>query len=209
MWRATLAACKRVGGEVSQLVIVQPATEHEVASVEAQLGMRLPESFRDVLLQFSARVEFWWSLPDDAEPPIESVFSGGCCWDLAALPEIEQRRRGLVEGRFSNADDPYSKVWHDKLAFFDVENGDQLAFDLHGGVRQPITYLSYEGGEGHSYLLGHDFADFVDRWTLLGCPGPEDWQVLSFLSSPTSALDPHSQEATQWRQWLGLTIDAV
>jgi hypothetical protein len=208
MWRATLHACKRLGGEVSDLVIVQPATEHEVALVEAQIGMRLPDSFREVLLQFSSRVEFWWSLPDHIEPPpVDGIFWGGCWWDLAALPDVEQLRRDWARDVFPDTEDPYDRVWHDKLTFLVVANGDHLAIDLSDRDAEPVVYLSHEEGETHGYLLGNDFADFVDRWSLLGCPGPEEWKLAPFLPSPTTGLDPYSEEAVQWRQWLGLSLD--
>lgn len=208
LWQAALKGCKARGGEAGGLIIVEPATEQEVQSVEAEVGMRLPESFRTVLLQFSSRVELAWDLPDDAEPPVGGVFWGSCCWDLTALADIERDRRSWVAECFPDADDPYARVWHDKLAFLDIANGDKIAFDLAPGSNDAVVYLSHDDGEGHGYLLGHDFVDFVTRWSLLGCPGPENWTIMPFLPSPTSGLDPYSEDAQQWRQWLGMEPDA-
>ncbi len=69
---------------------------------------------------------------------------------------------------------PYNVVWHGKLAFHDVPSGDQLAFDLNE-PSNPVVYLSHDDGEGHGYRLGNDFIDFVERWSMVGCTGPEDW----------------------------------
>jgi hypothetical protein len=35
-----------------------------------------------------------------------------------------------VSDVFSNTEDPYDAVWHNKLAFYKIGNGDLIAFDL-------------------------------------------------------------------------------
>ncbi len=105
---------------------------------------------------------------------------------------------------FPNAEDPYDRVWHNKLPFIHVPNGDLIALDLNRLPTAPIVYLSHDDGEGHDFTLGNDFIDFVDRWTMLGCPGSEDWQMLPFITSPTTGLEPHSTNASAWREWFGL-----
>jgi hypothetical protein len=42
--------------------------------------------------------------------------------------------------------------------------------------REPVVFLSHDGGEGHGDWLGRDFEDYVDRLGRLGCIGAEDWQ---------------------------------
>ena len=69
-----------------------------------------------------------------------------------------------------------------------------------------MVYLSHDDGEGHGFRLGDNFADFIDRWTLLGCPGAEDWQMLPFIHSSTSGIDPWCENARRWRQCSGLEI---
>ena len=51
-----------LGGEVEPLSIEKPATEEEIKAVEAQLGYTLPPHFREVLLENTAHLEFWWHL---------------------------------------------------------------------------------------------------------------------------------------------------
>lgn len=63
----------------------------------------------------------------------------------------------------------------------------------------PVVYLSHEGGEGHGRVLGHSMLDFIDRWTLLGCVGPEEWLMLPFLHREAPYLDPVGESAQQWR----------
>ena len=53
-----------LGGEVEPLTIEKPATEEEIKAVEAKLGYTLPPHFREVLLENTAHLEFWWYIDD-------------------------------------------------------------------------------------------------------------------------------------------------
>lgn len=206
-WRSALAACERLGGSEGELTIGLPAQEHEVIAVEEELQIRLPSSFRQVLTQFSAEVNFRWFLPQIKLPePLREIFSGECYWSLPRLAEIEAGRKEWVKACFPDPDDEYERVWHNKLAFAEVSNGDMLALDL-SLAEAPVVYLSHDGGEGHGYRLGADFADYINRSTLLGCPGAEDWQMLPFLASPIALLDPYGSNAELWRGIFGLSLD--
>ncbi len=205
-WEVALEACRRLGGDARELVVSAPATEDEVQAVESELGLRIPGSFRKVLLLFSARVEVTWFLPSDVRPPepLHGIFSGDCGWNLSELPQIEESRRSWVKAVFSNPDDPYDKVWHDKLAFLEVGNGDQLALELSSAEESPVVYLSHEGDVSNGYHFGRNFIDFIDSWSLVGCVGAEDWQMENFIHSPTSGIVPDAENARTWRRWFGL-----
>jgi hypothetical protein len=97
-------------------------------------------------------------------------------------------------------DDPYDRVWHGKYPLLRVPNGDLVAVDADGQV----VYLSHDDGEGHGYVLGQDVFDFLERWTALGCPGPEDWQWLPFTSGSDQGLDPEGENGRSWRAWFGI-----
>lgn len=88
-----------------------------------------------------------------------------------------------------------------------VPNGDYIAFDLCSSLEAPVVYLSHDGGEGHGYVLGNSFQEFIEQWSLLGCPGNEDWQMMPFISSPTSGLEPYGENAEHWREWFGLYVE--
>src|SRR5262249_1951218 len=145
-WRSALTACERLGGSPFELSIGVPAREQEIVAVEKTLQVTLPGSFRQVLTQFSAEVELLWFLPENMvlEEPLQEIFSGECYWSLSRLAEIEERRKLWVQMRFPNPSDEYDKVWHNKLAFLDVANGDMLALDL-ALPSSPVVYLSHEG----------------------------------------------------------------
>ena len=188
--------------------IAPPATELEILAVEARLGMRIPTAFRTVLGQFSAEVSVRWQLPTDERPPepLLGIFSGGCDWSLSDLPLFESQRRSWVDEVFSDPSNAYDRVWHGKLAFDAVPNGDLIALDLGEVASGAVTYLSHDDGGGHGYRLGLDFVQFIDNWTLLGCPGPEGWQMLPFIESPTSGLDAYGANARLWRNWFGIDL---
>jgi hypothetical protein len=106
---------------------------------------------------------------------------------------------------FPDLSDTYDAVWHDKFPVMEVPNGDMIAIDQRSHGDESVVYLSHDDGQGHGFVLGRDFVDFIDRWTKLGCPGPEDWEWLRFCSSPKSGLEPEGDLGTAWREWFGLT----
>lgn len=205
-WEAALIACQRHGGDARSLEIAPPATESDVLVVEQELGYQLPLSFRTVLTSFAQRVSFAWFLPDRFKlpPPLRGIFAGQCHWDLSQLLVFEHDRRNWVTQVFPNPDDPYDRVWHHKLAFMHIPNGDYLTIDLLNGVDGPVIYASHDDGEGHGYTLGANFIDFIDRWTQLGCPGGEDWQILPFVENSTSFINHQSENARAWQGIFGI-----
>ena len=56
-----------LGGEVEPLTIEKPATEDEIKAVETKLDYTLPPHFREVLLENTAHLEFWWYIDDFTE----------------------------------------------------------------------------------------------------------------------------------------------
>ncbi len=208
-WRerfnAALQACEQKNGECERIIIHEPATTEQVEAVETELGQPLPTSFKEVLINFSARVELRWSLPDDLYPPdpFSGIFRGELNWDLAWLIDLEKNRQGWIKHVFPNVDDPYDRVWHDKLAFESIANGDMLALDLKVDG-SPVVYLDHGGCDFHGTVLGHNFIDFIDRWSMLGFPGPECMQFQKFVNSRTNGIEPNGENAVKWKKWFGL-----
>jgi hypothetical protein len=205
-----IIACKAKGGEPgwgwkrNQCYIEPPASEAEVATVERELGYRIPDSLRQVLRQFSRAVDFAWSLPRGLRPPgtLREVTSGECRWNLNGLVALEQKRNDWIRGVYSDPSDPYSAVYHNKFAFLEVGNDDLLTIDLNSAEGPGVVYLSHEGDtRSHGYRLGKDFQDFVDRWTRLACPGAEDWLWMPFTVTKTSGIDPNGDNAKAWQTW--------
>ena len=192
------------GFDVRPLVFEPPATDAEVAALEAQLGRDLPPSFSRVLREISAHVEFRWLAPRDLRfpAPFNSNFSGNIHWSLKFTAQFDQDKKDWIEEVFPNPQDPYDAVWHDKLAFYEVGNGDVISIDLDPAKYEQIVYLSHDDGEGHGHVLAEDFESMLERWTPLACPGGEDWQWLPFTASTISCIDPRSPNAATWLRLL-------
>ncbi|MFP3916892.1 SMI1/KNR4 family protein [Lysinibacillus telephonicus] len=198
-----------IGGEISELTIGPPASQEKIEKCERQLDLILPKSFKKVLLEFSSEFNFRWFFPENykLEGEFSEIFCGTPSWSLDFLKQINDGKNLSVEGLFSNPDDPYDKVWHNKLAFYEVGDGDCIAFDLIDHCDDaPVVYLSYGDGEGHGFKLGDNFIDFIDKWSRIAFVGGEDWQWITFTENPQSGFLPESKSANQFRNLLKLDI---
>lgn len=189
----------------ARIELAPPASPAEVERVEGALRRRLPRALRDVVLEYSRRVCVQWQLREHTGPPQEfrAIFAGECRWDLEALPDLVVQHQDWLDNCFSDPTDDYGSVWYGKLPFLVVGNGDMVAIALDE-PGEPVVYLSHDDGEGHGYRLGSDFVDYVERLSILDCPGAEDWQWLPFVSGPESGLMPESENGIKWRSWFGL-----
>lgn len=197
-----LRSVESLGGSVSGLTIENPATEAELTEIEKRLGRPLPSQLRQFASSASRRITFRWNLPEDFKlpHPLRHVFAGGLDYDVSKIPEHEAGRTNWQVKCFPNTSDRYDVVWHNKLGFHDVPNGDYLGLDSDGRV----IYLSHDDGQGHGYVMASSFPDLLTRWVPLGCPGPEDWQWLPFVASENSAILPDSENAKIWLSVIGV-----
>lgn len=220
-WQALEAACNANAStgrwqkgrkKPMRLVIGPPADAQAIQQVESGIGNPLPSSFRHVIETYSAFVDIEWQLRDHEDPTLpkelEGIFAGEIRWSLRDLPELVRTYEGWIAECFSNPDDRYDSVWHHKFPILSVMNGDMIGIETGGERKGAVVYLSHDDGEGHGYVLGTDFEDYVDRLSLVGGVGAEDWQWLPFTSSKTSGIEPDSPAATRWREWFGLRLPA-
>lgn len=201
-WRKFSKAVKSIGGEVQTFDICDPAKPHEIIALEEKLGFSIPQSFRKTLLSFASKVEFRWFFPDDyeIEGELGGIFCGDRHWSLEWIYEFNESKNGWVEECFPNKEDPYDIVWHNKLAFHEVGNGDYLAIDLKDPSREPIVYLSHDDGEGHGVELAENFEEFLFVTSRLGCVGAEDWQLLAFIESGKPYINADCANAIRLRE---------
>lgn len=206
--KAITSRIKEIDGEVQEVIIDEPATLEQIIKTEELLGVKLPESFKKVLKEFSGNFSLRWFLPDNMEQPNEfkDIFCGTPHWSLELLSQFEEDRMGWIENVFPNPEDEYDMVWHNKLAFCEVGNGDYLAFDMNNSEDAPIVYISHDDGEGHGYKMANNFVEFIDNWSKLAFVGCEDWQWLPFTTSPESGIMAEGEAAKRFRDWLGLDI---
>ncbi len=198
------ASVAKLGGETSELQLGAPASRTSVEATEKAIGVPLPADFSNFLMSGASSVEFSWQLPEEYSLPaaIGEVHWGGLSVDLDRILEHEKHRKSWVKECFPNRDDPYDAVWHDKIAFHDVPNGDYLAFDRDGRV----VYLSHDDGEGHGATMAPSFASLLRAWIPLGCPGPEDWLWLAFVGDEARGIDERCANSRLWLETLGTAL---
>ncbi len=194
------------GAEVGPADVGPPATCQELDALEAALGSRLPASFRQTLASLSGAVRWSWRTRDEEDfpPPFSDISSGRLEWSTETILAGHEEYLSWIQSCFSNPEDPYDAVWHDKLGFASVQNGDVLAVHLDPERAGWITYLSHEDG-AHGYVMARSLSDLVERWVPLACPGPEDWQWLPFVPFDFGPIDPRCENADGWRALIGLT----
>lgn len=202
-WQAVLNEVERIGGKATDLVVEVPATKREVEDVEAELGMPLPASLRDVLLKHSKCVHFYWVLPEKLTLPkaFKNLTDGRCHWSLRSIADAELLRRYVVAEVLSTRGDPVlERGWDGAFAFQQTDCGDLLAIDLRDPARAPVVTLSHDEDKILDEELGYDYQDFLVRWSALGCPPPEPWLLDRFMATAKGPLDPDGLNAQLWRK---------
>ena len=199
-----------LGGEVEPLTIEKPAKEEEVKAVEAKLGYTVPPHFREVLLENTAHLEFWWDIDDiideeDISLPdkLAEIFRGKLLFGLDLLLDYEEDRQDWEGDAYPNSDKEYDRVWHNKMSFFQVGNGDYIAIELEPENYGKVVYLSHDGSENHGLYIADNFKEFLMNYAAVGCTGGEDWQWEPFYSKG-KGIDPSSKNAKTWYKVLGI-----
>lgn len=199
---------ENIGGYIRKIEIGAPTKEEEILEVEKKLGYSLPKDFRDILLNYSSHFEYYWNIyRDENEKQIElpdnfkAIFCGNLHWGLDLLLNFEESRKGWVDICYPNYDNEYDKVWHNKLAFCEVGNGDYIAIELEKENYGKIVYLSHDGGEGHGYYLANNFKELLNNWASIGCVGGDDWQWFPFYTEG-KGIDPDCENTKLWRDFI-------
>ena len=199
-----------LGGEVEPLTIEKPATEEEIKAVEAKLGYTLPAHFREVLLENTAHLEFGWDIDDiideeDISLPdkLAEIFRGKLLLGLDLLLDYEEDRQDWEGEAYPNSDKEYDRVWHNKMSFFQVGNGDYIAIELEPENYGKVVYLSHDGSENHGLYIADNFKEFLMNYAAVGCTGGEDWQWEPFYTKG-KGIDPSSKNAKTWYKVLGI-----
>ena len=200
-----------LGGETDPLTIEKPATEEEIKAVEAQLGYTLPSHFREVLLENTAHLYFYWDINDimdegDISLPdkLVEIFRGQLLFGLDLLLDYEDDRKGWVKEVYPDYNNEYDRVWHNKMSFHQVGNGDYIAIELEPENYGKVVYLSHDGSENHGLYIADNFKEFLMNYAAVGCTGGEDWQWEPFYSK-SKGIDPTCENAQAWHKVLGIT----
>jgi hypothetical protein len=75
---------EEMGGDIREVILDEPASLEQIIKTEAELGVKLPESFKKVLVEFSSYFSLRWFLPDEMEQNEEfrEIFCGTPNWGL-------------------------------------------------------------------------------------------------------------------------------
>ena len=199
-----------LGGATEPLAIEKPATEEEVKAVEAQLGYTLPPHFREVLLENTAHLEFWWDIHDITDEDedflpeeLAEIFCGELLFGLDLLLGYEESRKSWVEDVYPDYNNKYDRVWHNKMSFQQVGNGDYLAIELEPENYGKVVYLSHDGSENHGIYIADNFKEFLMNYAAVGCTGGEDWQWEPFYTKG-KGIDPTCESAQAWHKLLNI-----
>ena len=199
-----------LGGEIEPLTIEKPAIEDEIKAVEEQLGYTLPPHFREVLLENTAHLDFYWDINDitdegDISLPdkLVEIFRGQLLFGLDLLLDYEDDRKGWVKEVYPDYNNEYDRVWHNKMAFHQVGNGDYIAIELEPENYGKVVYLSHDGSENHGLYIASNFKEFLMNYAAIGCIGGEDWQWEPFYTKG-KGLDPTCENAQAWYKVLGI-----
>lgn len=193
-----------LGGDTSEIVYKEVATQKEILDIEKELGYKLPDDFRWVFLNISSHIEFFWSLYREDKKlltlpnELAEIFSGSLHFGIDRIPICEQSRQDWIDICYSDPNDPYNKVFHNKLAFQEVENGDLFAIDLEEETYGKVVYLSHDGSDSHGYVMANSFREFLEEYTKIGCVGGEDWQWETFTNNHTTPIDSNTENAKKW-----------
>ena len=199
-----------LGGATEPLTIEKPATEDEIKAVEAQLGYTLPPHFREVLLENNAHLEFWWDINDITDEDedflpekLAEIFCGELLFGLDLLLGYEESRKSWVEDVYPDYNNKYDRVWHNKMSFQQVGNGDYIAIELEPENYGKVVYLSHDGSENHGLYIANNFKEFLMNYAAVGCTGGEDWQWEPFYTKG-KGIDPSSENALAWCKLLNI-----
>lgn len=175
--------------------IKPPAPRADVEKVEACHGVRLPESFRDVLMGFSRGIEFSWHLPSFI-PSRDVPDRGYLEWDLDTLCIVDREKLLFDEDERPCADALFGPG--ERKIFFGSQN---VVMDCGAGATEAILQIDNQHCES-ALRLAPGFATYIDRLTALGCPDLEFYEVSEFLGS--DGLDPECAAGLKLRRLLGL-----
>jgi hypothetical protein len=188
-----------------------PANEEEIIIIEKEMGCSIPSSFRNVLKQYSRKVDVCWMFPVDDEE-YKTIYDhrfryfswGILYWSLEELPTLQKKFQEWLINCYNDPNDSYGKHWYGKFPVCEVGCGDFTVIENERENSQQVVYLSHDGDcKVNGFPMGKDFEDFVDRMSLLGCPS-EGFSLYPFIDSPKPYLQIDNENARLWRQWFGL-----
>ena len=198
---------KRRKWTYEKLKINPPIPERTIKSIEKNLEVVFPQDFTEVLTKYASGVFLDWTIKgEETEGKFREIFCGGgrgYLWDYSILIENYKSYLSWIDACFPDPEDEIDKIWHNKIPFLSVPNGDIIAFGEETIYGNPVVYLSHDGEEDfNGARLGLNFVDFINKWSTLGCIGTEDWQFEPFYDYENKLLKKEGPAIEEWKKWL-------
>lgn len=206
-----LAIAKKRKWSFKEFKIQPPIEKKLVKKLENKLGISYPDDFKEVLTKYASGVYLNWQIKgEETEGQFREIFCGGGrghLWNFSNLESLYQDYLDWLIVCFEDMEDEdmgdeFNKIWHNKIPFIDVPNGDKITFGKKTEKGNPVIYLSHEGDDFHGSKLGDNFIDFMTKWSNLGCVGTEDWQFEPFIDFENKTYDYKENVVNEWKGWL-------
>jgi hypothetical protein len=127
----------------AQATFSQPAEEQALSAAETQLGMRLPESLRELLAESNG---------------VRGEYELDLIWPIERI---------VADNRLFRENESFRDLYmpFDGLLFFaDAGSGDQFAFAVAGGqVRRPDIFVWNHEDDSRTWLA-KDLRDYLEGW---------------------------------------------
>lgn len=216
-WQRILEVADKRGWSTKPLVIEPPANRFEVEEIEQQIGMALPEDFKEVVTKFSRHVDFEWNRANS--PDSDSIFpnasSGGRTyksglWNLDQLVEmvgVSRTESDMHQDFFEKYQEDYDAISMEHLKrfvpFIRVTNGDDIGFLIEPNGGYWIHFYIHDDICDWDYCLGSSFVEFITRWSAIGCVGPEYWYLEpDFYDNDKGELRKSGGRVAEWKGYL-------
>lgn len=214
-WRRMEGVARARNWTVTPLRIDPPVNSLRLRAIELEIGLPFPAQLRELMLRFSGRVAFGWSIPSHLMPfeaqrlPTSSSFRN-LAWDIGhmvemGIPNFLGWKRDLKDRDLSEAPNR-PEMWENQFPIADVINGDMVTIDVSKpDGPQPVRYFSHELEGVHGIALAPDFFTFVTVLSKLGWAGSEQDSWFPFMfpqKGDTRYLSTETEGARNWSAWL-------
>lgn len=200
-WSWILSIAESRNWDYNELVIKEPISLEEIKTLEGNLCIELPSDFKHVLCEYSSGIDFHWHMDGNEIESFEAVFCGGSDGILWDFFQLERMYKNYLDNCFLDSNDECDKIWHNKIPFLEVGNGDIIAFDaMEAGY--PVIFLSHDDSDFHGSHLADNFVEFITNWSNIGNVGTEDWILEIFYDSDNKKMMNESSIINEWKQAL-------
>lgn len=182
-WNDLLETLQHKGADVIH-IYEEPVKDNQLAELEQQLGIELPDELRQ-MLAMASEARMGWTLPHESLVPFGA--NGDWGWSFQAIYwlDVWQLEEAVNPTRY--------------LTFCPGYNGDSLVLDMHAPSKQHAV-LSWNHETGDFQFLAPSLGEFFERVTIMYGIGAESWQYEPFIDYSGLNVDhPHS---LKWRAWM-------